>query len=214
MGNIQYQYPESLEQPEHSTPYSYANDKRPFEEGDIWFWGGTTLDESKVLASSLRTVAHEINNARLKPHPTKSNRRDRPRIVRFDDLSSATKKVLGSLILLSQTNADWIFWRKLGRNSFSNRVLVQYRTYVVEYIPTANVFRNAQAKSKNTTNLSRHRIRETRREKVPDCRLKPRVCVLCGNCWRRRHYSGRLDRHGHRVWARQEQQRSVGTGRL
>ena len=148
MGNIQYQYPESLEQPEHSTPYSYANDKRPFEEGDIWFWGGTTLDESKVLASSLRTVAHEINNARLKPHPTKSNRRDRPRSVRFDDLSSATERVVGSLILLSQTNADWIFWRKLGRNSFSNRVLVQYRTYVVEYIPTANVFRNAQAKSK------------------------------------------------------------------
>ncbi|MDA8604275.1 hypothetical protein N9M21_07630 [Alphaproteobacteria bacterium] len=111
--------PRDLEQPEHPTPYSYANDKRPFEEGHLWFWGGTTLDESKVLASSLRTVAHEINNARPRPHPTKSNRRDRPRSVRFDALSSATEKVLGSLILLSQTNADWIFWRPLDRNSFS-----------------------------------------------------------------------------------------------
>ena len=119
MGNIQYQYPESLEEPELSSPYSYANDKRPFEEGHLWFWGGTTLDESKVLASNLRAVAQEINNARPRPHPTKSNRKDRPRTARFGTLSSTTEKLLGSLILLSQTNADWIFWRPLGRNSFS-----------------------------------------------------------------------------------------------
>ena len=109
----------SIEKLGEPTPYSYANDKRPFEEDHLWFWGGTTLDESKVLASSLSTVAQEINNARPRPHPTKSNRRDRPRTVRFDALSSATEKVLGSLILLSQTNADWIFWRPLDRNSFS-----------------------------------------------------------------------------------------------
>ena len=54
MGNIQYQHPWSLEQPEHPTPYSYANDKRPFEEGDLWFWGGMSLDRRKVLASVRR----------------------------------------------------------------------------------------------------------------------------------------------------------------
>ena len=109
----------SIEISGEPTPYSYANDKRPFEEGDRWFWGGMSLDRCKVLASNLSTVAHEINNARPKPHPTKSNRRDRPRTARYDALSSATEKVVGSLILLSQTNADWIFWRQLGRNSFS-----------------------------------------------------------------------------------------------
>ena len=111
--------PRDLEEPELSTPYSYANDKRPFEEGDLWFWGGMSLDRRKVLASNLSTLAQEINNARPKPHPTKSNRRDRPRTARYDALSSTTEKLLGSLILLSQTNADWIFWRPLGRNSFS-----------------------------------------------------------------------------------------------
>ena len=111
--------PRDLEEPELSAPYSYANDKRPFEEGDLWFWGGMSLDRRKVLASNLSTLAQEINNARPRPHPTKSNRRDRPRTARYDALSSATEKVLGSLILLSQTNADWIFWRPLGRNSFS-----------------------------------------------------------------------------------------------
>ena len=109
----------SIEKSGEPTPYSYANDKRPFEEGDLWFWGGMSLDRREVLASNLSTVAHEINNARPRPHSTKSNRRGRPRTTRFDALSSATEKVVGSLILLSQTNADWIFWRPLGRNSFS-----------------------------------------------------------------------------------------------
>lgn len=109
----------SIEKLGAPTPYSYANDKRPFEEGDLWFWGGMSLNRRKVLASYLSTVAHEINNARPRPHPTKSNRRDRPWTTRFDALSSATEKLLGSLILLSQTKAEWIFWRPLDRNSFS-----------------------------------------------------------------------------------------------
>ena len=37
----------SIEKSGEPTPYSYANDKRPFEEGDLWFWGGHVLGPSR-----------------------------------------------------------------------------------------------------------------------------------------------------------------------